>query len=142
MIDEQTPQQAYPLPNAGNTLEHDVVRLRAALNAIDANMGSVLATVAAIQTPSAAALLATLKTVDGAASGLDADLLDGQHAAAFAAVGHDHAGVYALVGHNHNGVYAPVAHRHDDLYAPVAHTHDYAAITNAPKRGYFYFLRG
>ena len=33
---------------------------------------------------SASAILASLSTVDGAGSGLDADLLDGQHAAAFA----------------------------------------------------------
>lgn len=43
---------------------------------------------------SAAEILAALVTVDGAASGLDADLLDGQEAAAFAAAGHNHAGVY------------------------------------------------
>jgi hypothetical protein len=36
---------------------------------------------------SAAAILAALVTVDGAGSGLDADLLDGQHAAAFEAAG-------------------------------------------------------
>lgn len=39
---------------------------------------------------SAAQVLAALLTVDGAGSGLDADLLDGQHAAAFAAASHNH----------------------------------------------------
>lgn len=38
----------------------------------------------------AAQILAKLITVDGASSGLDADLLDGQHAAAFALSGHSH----------------------------------------------------
>jgi hypothetical protein len=37
-----------------------------------------------------AQLLTIIKTVDGAASGLDADLLDGSHAAAFAAATHSH----------------------------------------------------
>ncbi len=40
--------------------------------------------------PAAAQLLTDLKTVDGAASGLDADLLDGQQASAFAGVAHTH----------------------------------------------------
>ena len=36
-------------------------------------------------------ILTKIKTVDGASSGLDADLLDGQHANAFAAASHSHA---------------------------------------------------
>lgn len=39
-------------------------------------------------------VLAKLVTVDGASSGLDADLLDGQQATAFAATGHNHTGTY------------------------------------------------
>lgn len=39
---------------------------------------------------SAAQLVAVVATADGAASGLDADLLDGSHAAAFAAAAHTH----------------------------------------------------
>lgn len=39
--------------------------------------------------------LTTLETVDGAGSGLDADLLDGQHAAAFVAGAN---GITAIVG--------------------------------------------
>lgn len=39
-------------------------------------------------------VLAKLLVVDGSDSGLDADLLDGQQATAFAVAGHDHAGVY------------------------------------------------
>lgn len=35
-------------------------------------------------------ILTKLSTVDGASSGLDADLLDGQHASAFAAASHNH----------------------------------------------------
>lgn len=39
-------------------------------------------------------VLSKLITVDGASSGLDADLLDGNHAAAFATSGHNHSGTY------------------------------------------------
>jgi hypothetical protein len=38
----------------------------------------------------AATILTKIKTVDGSGSGLDADLLDGQHASAFALDGHEH----------------------------------------------------
>lgn len=47
---------------------------------------------------SAAEILAALLTVDGAGSGLDADLLDGNSSAAFAAAGHNHTGVYEAAG--------------------------------------------
>jgi hypothetical protein len=40
--------------------------------------------------PDAAAILSSLLNVDGTTSGLDADLLDGQHASAFALFGHVH----------------------------------------------------
>lgn len=40
--------------------------------------------------PPASDLLSEIKTVDGVGSGLNADLLDGQHASAFAAASHDH----------------------------------------------------
>ena len=63
---------------------------------------------------------------DVAGSGLDADLLDGSHASAFALSGHNHSGTYlpvsgagdiythnasefATAGHNHSGVYSPLA---------------------------------
>lgn len=39
-------------------------------------------------------ILTKIKTVDGASSGLDADLLDGNHASAFATSGHNHSGTY------------------------------------------------
>jgi hypothetical protein len=63
---------------------------------------------------SAAAILAALLTVDGSGSGLDADTVDGQHAAAFAAVGHNHSGTYqpldsdltAIAGANNGSVLA------------------------------------
>lgn len=45
-------------------------------------------------TYTAADVLAKLLTVDGAGSGLDADLLDGQHASAFASAGHNHDAQY------------------------------------------------
>ena len=61
---------------------------------------------------------------DGSGSGLDADLLDGQDSAAFAAVSHSHDGVYALVTHNHDSSYSPIGHNHDGSYAPIIHEHD------------------
>jgi hypothetical protein len=87
----------------------------------------------------AADVLTKVKSVDGAGSGLDADLLDGQHAADFlaasdytaadvltkiktvdgAASGLDadlldgnEASAFALSGHNHTGVYADASHNH------------------------------
>jgi len=42
-------------------------------------------------------LRSLLLTVDGTGSGIDADLLDGQHAAAFATSGHNHAATYVDV---------------------------------------------
>lgn len=50
----------------------------------------------------AADVKAKLITVDGAGSGVDADLLDGYHAASFSLVGHDHTGVYATLSHTHS----------------------------------------
>lgn len=50
----------------------------------------------------AADVKAKLVTVDGAGSGIDADLLDGYHAASFSLVGHDHTGVYATLSHTHD----------------------------------------
>lgn len=46
-----------------------------------------------------------ITSIDGSGSGIDADLLDGQHASAFALSGHDHTGVYSPVGHTHTGTY-------------------------------------
>ncbi len=44
--------------------------------------------------PVASTVLSVLLTVDGAGSGLDADLLDGLNSTDFALVGHNHTGVY------------------------------------------------
>ncbi|MCB1249304.1 MAG: hypothetical protein KDB36_07845, partial [Acidimicrobiales bacterium] len=49
-------------------------------------------------TMSGSAILSALASVDGTGSGLDADLLDGNHASAFATSGHNHSGVYEAVG--------------------------------------------
>ena len=49
---------------------------------------------------SAESVLEKLKTVDGAESGLDADMLDGKHASAFADVNHSHT-QYAPNSHTH-----------------------------------------
>lgn len=46
----------------------------------------------------AAEILTAIKTVDGAGSGLDADLLDGNSSAAFATAGHNHTGTYEPAG--------------------------------------------
>jgi hypothetical protein len=58
-------------------------------------------------------------TNDGSGSLLDADLLDGVHAAAF-----------ALAGHNHDTLYAALAHTHDALYAAIGHNHDAAYVND------------
>jgi hypothetical protein len=56
---------------------------------------------------------------DGSGSLLDADLLDGVQAAAF-----------ALAGHNHDTLYAALAHTHDALYAAIGHNHDAAYVND------------
>lgn len=151
MIDDKTPELNIDLPHASNLLAEDVVRLRAALNAIDgylhamqgllasndtaldtlqeavdrlkaaetnitglgtskanASHGHAIADVSGLQgeldsidnsfdyydaqlllklnaaTYTAADVLAKLLTVDGAGSGIDADLLDGLSSANFA----------------------------------------------------------
>jgi len=81
---------------------------------------------------------------DGASSGLDADLLDGNHASAFALSGHDHSGVYEPTfskntafnknfgtslgtvseGNHTHSIYASITHDHDSDYAPLVHDHD------------------
>lgn len=68
----------------------------------------------------AAEILAALKTVDGADSGIDADTLDGLDSAAF-----------ALANHNHDTAYSPVTHNHDTAYAPLTHSHNEYATTEA-----------
>jgi len=60
-------------------------------------------------TMDAASILAALITVDGAGSGLDADLLDGQSSAAFALAGHTHS-YSSLTGIP--ATFAPSAHGH------------------------------
>lgn len=52
-----------------------------------------------------------LVTVDGSGSGVDADLLDGNHASAF-----------SLAGHDHTGVYAPLTHSHSDYFTTDLNT--------------------
>ena len=46
---------------------------------------------------------------DGAASGLDADTLDGVQGSGYSLATHNHDGVYALLGHNHDSDYVPLA---------------------------------
>lgn len=63
--------------------------------------------------PSASELLTSIKTVDGAASGLDADLLDGNHASEFSLSGHTHDhGSLTGLGDNDHPQYALTGHTH------------------------------
>ena len=93
-----------------------------------------------------------IKTADGAGTGLDADTVDGLHAAAFALTGHhhnnvyadfnhhhnddyaadnhNHVGVYALTSHNHGTIYSPSNHHHNDLYSQTGHLHSQYALSN------------
>jgi hypothetical protein len=65
---------------------------------------------------SASDVLAKLLTVDGTTSGLDADLLDGNHASAFATSGHNHSGTYDPAGTGHTEAAAHVA-THEGAYS-------------------------
>lgn len=75
--------------------------------------------------------LTRIVSVDGAGSGLDADMLDGKQASEFALTSHTHTS-YAAVSHNHDADYAAVTHNHSD-YADVSHDHDsdYADINHS-----------
>jgi hypothetical protein len=66
-------------------------------------------------------MLNAIKTVDGPSSGLDADLLDGQHAAAFSPVAHTHP-----TG-DVTGLDAALAGK-----APTAHSHAQSDVTGLP----------
>ena len=81
----------------------------------------------------ASEVLAALITVDGANSGLDADMLDGKHASAFADVDHTHT-QYAPSSHTHEG-YAEADHTHTG-YAESGHTHSEYAETGHTHSGY------
>lgn len=65
--------------------------------------------------------LTRIVSVDGAGSGLDADMLDGKQASEFALASHNHTG-YAASTHSHSG-YATTSHNHDADYAHIDHTH-------------------
>jgi len=95
----------------------------------------------------AAEILTAIKTVDGAGSGLDADLLDGQSSAAFAVASHTHA--YSSLT-SIPSTFAPSAHNHPQSEitnlvtdqsaqdtaiagkAPTVHTHAYSSLTSIP----------
>ena len=78
--------------------------LRTKLSGLHTQVQSVEAKVKTLEDKdydvSADSVLAKLKTVDGAESGVDADLLDGKHASAFADVDHTHT-QYAPSSHTH-----------------------------------------
>lgn len=77
-----------------------------------------------------AQLVAILTAADGSGSGLDADTLDGSHAASFATSTHNHDSSYAATSHNHDSSYAAAAHNHDGTYSATAHTHTTSGIDN------------
>lgn len=85
-------------------------------------------------TLSAAEVLALLLTVDGAGSGIDADLLDGISSSGFALASHTHAwaditgepttiGGYGITDFNSLG---------DARWSLLAHTHTFASLTSKP----------
>lgn len=82
----------------------------------------------------AADVLAKLKTVDGSDSGVDADLLDGQHASAFATSGHNHDAAYL-------GISAKAAdsEKLDGLdstaFAAASHSHSYLPLPGGTLTG-------
>lgn len=86
-------------------------------------------------------ILEAVKTVDGAGSGLDADMLDGSHASDFATADHVHTGYatisdlldYATTTEVNTALAgkADTTHNHDASYAPIGHTHsDYATVAD------------
>lgn len=58
--------------------------------------------------------LEKVKEIDGASSGLDADMLDGKHASEFALANHTHEGM-SVGEHDHDDEYAPISHDHSNM---------------------------
>lgn len=83
MVDTLTANYGWTKPEVGGSDNTWGDKLNADLDAIDALVKTKSDAIAALQAVAgdAATLLASLLTVDGAASGLDADLLDGQQGA-------------------------------------------------------------
>lgn len=74
------------------TVPYDPEEVTIGVTTVDGNTGAI----------TAAQLLTAIKTVDGAGSGLDADLLDGSSSGDFATSGHNHDASYATSGHTHS----------------------------------------
>ena len=78
--------------------------LRTKLSSLHTQVGSLETKVTTLENKdydiSAESVLAKIKTVDGAESGLDADMVDGKHASEFAPVDHTHT-QYATSTHSH-----------------------------------------
>ena len=74
-----------------------------------------------------------IKTKDGTGSGLDADLLDGSHASAFAAASHSHDASAITTGTIDDARIPSGIARDSEVaaaYAPISHTHSTSAITD------------
>lgn len=70
------------------------------------NLNAVFALFVLASNYTAEDVLSKLLTVDGNGSNLDADLLDGNHASAFAVSNHNHDSAYSASNHNHDSAYA------------------------------------
>ena len=78
-------------------------------------------------------ILDYIKTKDGTGSGLDADLLDGSHASAFAAASHSHDASAITTGTIDDARIPSGIARDSEVsaaYAPISHTHSTSAITD------------
>lgn len=122
-------QQFGDLPAAGNYAEGTLVYVKDddAFYMVESGAWVVRSSLPAGE------ILTLLKTVDGASSGLDADMLDGEHADAFADASHAHteSDITNLDKYTRAQVDALITAV--DTGAPAEHTHVEADITNLDK---------
>jgi hypothetical protein len=94
-----TANRGYQKPDPDRSMLDDCVRLQNALDAIDTDVGNLISSAtSAHSNTQASAMLAIIKTVDGAGSGLNADRLDGLDSTDLAPAAHVGAG-----GTQHSG---------------------------------------
>ncbi len=80
----------------------------------------------------ASEILTAIKTVDGASSGLDADLLDGSHAAAFSGTAHTH-DAYSGTAHTHAAYVGTATYTAADVLAKLLTVDGTASLLDADK---------